>query len=323
MLNYLIILTLTTFFRRVEKLSKMELNKWIAPFMSHLRKFYLNDDLAFVYSDLLHEFGIAAADVKHMTKGNDREYFSSDFERILSKFWVQPPCAHWTRIEIYAMNNVLWFTKRVIFGTHFCDISCAKISKKYDSENDLVIESECLYLRNLVIRHPTRFDMNSMSERNYVLLEFQECFNTDGRNQNKLKFKKLSEQAKAPRRATEGSVGYDLYSAEKVLITPQSCSTVATDIALISPPGVYPRVAPRSSMALKNTNVGAGVIDIDYRGNVKVVIMNHSTNSHLNIEQGDRIAQFILTKYETPDVIEVLEIDSTERGSDGFGSTGQ
>ena len=50
-----------------------------------------------------------------------------------------------------------------------------------------------------------------MSERNYVLFEFQESFNTDRRNQNKLKFKKLTEQAKAPRKATEGFVGYDLY----------------------------------------------------------------------------------------------------------------
>ena len=111
-----------------------------------------------------------------------------------------------------------------------------------------------------------------------------------------MKFKKLTEQAKAPRGATESFVGYDLYSAEKVHITPQSCSAVTTDIAMISPPGVYPRVAPRSSMALKNTNVRVGVIDRDYRGNVKVVIMKHSTNSHLNIERGDRIAQFILTK---------------------------
>ena len=76
-------------------------------------------------------------------------------------------------------------------------------------------------------------------------------------------------------------------------------------------------------MALKNTNAGAGVINIDYKGNVKVVIINHSTNSHLNIKREDRIVQFILTKYETTDVIEVLEIDSTERGSDGFGSTRQ
>lgn len=111
-----------------------------------------------------------------------------------------------------------------------------------------------------------------MSEGDYVFLDFHESFNTDCRNQNKLTFKRLTKQVKTPRRTTEGSVGYDLYSAEKVLITTQSCSAVATDIALISLPGVYPRVALRSSMALKNTNVGAGVIDIYNRGNVKELL---------------------------------------------------
>ena len=59
-------------------------------------------------------------------------------------------------------------------------------------------------------------------------------------------------------------------------------------------------------MALKNTDIGAGVVDLDYRGNVKVVIMNHSTDNHLHIEPGGRIAQFILTRLETPEVVEVI-----------------
>ena len=106
---------------------------------------------------------------------------------------------------------------------------------------------------------------------------------------------------------------------EKVVIFPQTCKAVITDIT----PSVYPRVAPRSSMALKDTNVGTGFINLDYRGNVKVVIMNHSTVFELNIEVGDKIAQFILTRFESPDVVEVRELDSTARGSGGFGITGQ
>ena len=106
---------------------------------------------------------------------------------------------------------------------------------------------------------------------------------------------------------------------EKVVIFPQTCKAVVTDIT----PSVYPRVAPRSSMALKNTNVGTGFINLDYRGNVKVVIMNHNTVFELNIEVGDKIAQFILTRFESPDVVEVRELDSTARGSGGFGITGQ
>ena len=70
----------------------MEMNKWISNFMNHLRKFYLNDDLAFVSNDLSKEFGVAAADIKVLNRGNDREYFSSDFEKNLSKYWEHSPC---------------------------------------------------------------------------------------------------------------------------------------------------------------------------------------------------------------------------------------
>ena len=93
----------------------------------------------------------------------------------------------------------------------------------------------------------------------------------------KLKCIKLSENAKAPTWATRGSVDYDISSAVYRSISPSECELVATNITLIPPPGVYPRVAPRSSLALEKTNVGAGVIDIDYRGNLQVLIINHST----------------------------------------------
>ena len=85
----------------------------------------------------------------------------------------------------------------------------------------------------------------------------------------------MSEKAAAPGCATHGSVAYDLYSAEDCTIFPRGCKTVATDVVLVPPPGVYPVIAPRLSLALKNTNVGTGVLDVDYRGHVKVVIMNH------------------------------------------------
>ena len=93
------------------------------------------------------------------------------------------------------------------------------------------------------------------------------------------KFKKLSDRKKTSVRATEGSVGYDLYSAVYKSTLPQSCEAVATDITLISARGIHPKVAPRSSSAIKNTNVGDGVIDLDYRGNLKVVIMNHRAST--------------------------------------------
>ena len=77
----------------------------------------------------------------------------------------------------------------------------------------------------------------------------------------KLKFMKLSHNTIAPTQAAKGSVGYDVYSAVYRLISLSECELVAMDIALIPPPGVYPWVARRSNMTLKNTNVGASVIE--------------------------------------------------------------
>ena len=105
-------------------------------------------------------------------------------------------------------------------------------------------------------------------------------------------------------------------------ISTQSCEAVATEITLISPRGIYSRAAPRSSLAIKNTDVRAGVIDLDYRGNSKVVIMNHNDDTLLHIEPGDRIAQFIMTRFKTSKLKEVVDVDATERGHEGFGSTG-
>ena len=86
------------------------MNKWIAGLMNHLRKFYLNDKLSLGYSNMSHEFGVAASDVKLVFyKGNDNDYFSSDFERILSKHWESSPCQHWKRIEIQPSDGILWF----------------------------------------------------------------------------------------------------------------------------------------------------------------------------------------------------------------------
>ena len=87
------------------------------------------------------------------------------------------------------------------------------------------------------------------------------------------------------------------------------------------PKGIYPRVAPRSSMACRFTDVGAGVVDIDYIGNVKVVMMNHSEQD-IEVSRGQRITQFVLTRYEVPETVEVQSFKPTERGTGAFGSTG-
>lgn len=139
---------------------------------------------------------------------------------------------------------------------------------------------------------------------------------------SKLYVQKLSEDATLPRRGTEGAVGYDLSSAMDMVILAKGKGLVLTDLAIKVPEGTYGRVAPRSGLAWKNhIDVGAGVIDSDFRGNVGVVLFNHGTED-FKIQKGDRIAQLILEECLLCDVEEVLRLDETARNDGGFGSTG-
>lgn len=95
-----------------------------------------------------------------------------------------------------------------------------------------------------------------------------------------------------------------------------------TDIQIELPSGCYGRVAPRSGLAAKHfIDVGAGVIDEDYRGNVGVILFNHSTVP-FEVKKGDRIAQLICEQIFYPSIEEVETLSITERGAGGFGSTG-
>jgi len=97
---------------------------------------------------------------------------------------------------------------------------------------------------------------------------------------------------------------------------------VATGLAVAIPEGNYGRIAPRSGLAFKNfIDVGAGVIDEDYRGELKVLLFNLGPDD-FNVNEGDRIAQFIIEKYTPTELEEVETLDETARGADGFGSTG-
>lgn len=141
-----------------------------------------------------------------------------------------------------------------------------------------------------------------------------------------LKVTKLIPHAIIPSRATNGAAGYDLYSADGYVLLPQHRVIVSTGIQVALPEGVYGRVAARSGLAVKHgLDVGAGVIDPDYTGELKVVLFNHDPKQTFVIRPGYRIAQLILERYETVDVEEV-EGDMgiyTDRGVNGFGSTGQ
>ena len=137
-----------------------------------------------------------------------------------------------------------------------------------------------------------------------------------------LKVQKLTNNAALPKRSTAGAAGYDLCASQDCTILAGGKGLVPTGLSISLPAGLYARIAPRSGLALKKfIDVGAGVVDADYRGEVGVVLFNHGDHD-FEVKMGDRIAQLILEKISTPEVDEVSGLESTVRGSGGFGSTG-
>jgi len=134
--------------------------------------------------------------------------------------------------------------------------------------------------------------------------------------------KKLVDNAMVPTRATEGAAGYDLASVEKIVVPSLGRAAVPLGVSIQVPRGTYGRIAPRSGLAFKyGIDVLAGVIDEDYRGEVKVILYNTGERDYI-VNPGDRVAQLIIEKIETPDVATVVEFEESARGSGGFGSTG-
>ena len=134
-----------------------------------------------------------------------------------------------------------------------------------------------------------------------------------------------NEDAKLPTYATEGSSGCDLYSSCDTMLHPNTPTLVSTGILLSLPPFVEAQVRPRSGLAAKNgiTVLNApGTIDSDYRGEVKVIMMNHG-HEPFHVEKGMRIAQLVIcpTFKATFNIVDSL--DETSRATGGFGSTGK
>lgn len=138
----------------------------------------------------------------------------------------------------------------------------------------------------------------------------------------KLLIKKLSEFATIPSKGSKYAAGYDLYAAYDYTIKARGKEMVKTDLQISVPPGTYGRIAPRSGLAWKNSiDTGAGVIDFDYRGPVNVILFNFG-DQDFEIKRGDRIAQLVCEKIEYPEIEEVGDLENTDRGANGFGSTG-
>ena len=140
-------------------------------------------------------------------------------------------------------------------------------------------------------------------------------------------FRRLNQTAKAPSKATSGSCGFDLYanfdgSERDWWLQPSARTAIGTGIVLKPPAGHYGRVAPRSGLAFNSgIDVMAGVIDWDYRGEIKVILINLG-DKPFRIREGDKIAQIIFERYWSGEMIETNDLGDTARGSSGFGSSG-
>ena len=142
-----------------------------------------------------------------------------------------------------------------------------------------------------------------------------------------IRVKKLKENAILPTYGSSGAAGADLYACldETVTILPGETAWIPTGIALEVPVGCAGLVYARSSLGVKRGLAPAnkvGVIDSDYRGEIRVVLLNHGKEPQ-TIFSGERVAQFIITPVLTPVYEEVPELSDTSRGAGGFGSTGK
>jgi len=151
----------------------------------------------------------------------------------------------------------------------------------------------------------------------------------------RLNIKKLDDNAQVPVYGSAAAAGMDLFSAVDLIVPPQTRKLVSTGISVSwettegewdeHPEKYYLRIAPRSGLSVKNNiDIGAGVVDSDYRGEIFVCFINNSLDKDYHIQRGDKIAQMILTRFEQfRDVVLVDNHSETLRGSGGFGSTGK
>jgi dUTP pyrophosphatase len=139
-----------------------------------------------------------------------------------------------------------------------------------------------------------------------------------------LRVRRLDAAARLPTRAYQGDAGLDVYALEPAVLGPGERASVRTGIAVEVPGGQAGLVLPRSGLADRHgiALVNApGLIDEGYRGELKVLLLNTDRAESVEIAPGDRIAQLVLVRVESPAVAEVEELAASERGGGGFGSS--
>ena len=141
---------------------------------------------------------------------------------------------------------------------------------------------------------------------------------------SRLAVRRLHPEARLPTRAYPGDAGLDLYAVEPLTLEPGERASVGTGIAVEIAPGQAGLVLPRSGLAARHgiALVNApGLIDSGYRGELRVLLLNTDRRASFSVQPGERIAQLVLVKVETPEVAEVHELELSERGAGGFGSS--
>lgn len=136
-----------------------------------------------------------------------------------------------------------------------------------------------------------------------------------------IKWKQISKTGRIPTRGSSGAAGFDLYANAAKSIAGGQRALVSTGIACAIPEGWVGIIKPRSSLAMQEITVDAGVIDSDYRGEVKVLLVNHGYGA-FRVDPGDRIAQMVVVPHMSK-AEAVNNLDDTDRGDGGWGSTGR
>ena len=137
-----------------------------------------------------------------------------------------------------------------------------------------------------------------------------------------VKIKKLHPDAQIPQYGSDNAAGFDLYACGNYDLQPGEYAMIATGIALEFPEGKVLFIWDRSGLGSKGIHRFAGVVDSDYRGEIKVVLCNHTKNT-FTINKGDRIAQAVIQDYYRAEFQEVEQLTESQRGEKGFGSTGK
>lgn len=138
-----------------------------------------------------------------------------------------------------------------------------------------------------------------------------------------VKAKKLHPDAKLPTQAYEGDAGWDLYALEDATVNPRSVTEIRTGVAFEIPYGYQMQVHTRSSFGKKGLKVHLGIIDAGYRGEVTAWITFNKTEGFYQIKKGDRIAQIVFAPVIPVKVTEVKNLNESERGTKGHGSSGK